>query len=210
MEAVARAPSTITDISVILRPYLSEAIPASAAPARKPRKKIEFETCRIHALSQKSPRSLRTDSCGCVHSHCDVRSRQNWSVGSSALKAEVHATSVGSVHRHRCALTGSLPAYSELVSWMSECRCVESGKVESTETLNCWRFQQRVRSERNFATDTYATTCNAYVALIPTWMQQQQRHFQRERGAPEMMTVPRASQRTTLIASCRDVNLALQ
>lgn len=63
-DAVARAPNTITAMSVTLRPYLSEAMPASAAPARKPRKKIEFVTCRIQALSQNRSRSLRTDSCG--------------------------------------------------------------------------------------------------------------------------------------------------
>ena len=64
VDDVARAPNTITAMSVTLRPYLSEAMPASAAPARKPRKKIEFVTCRIQALSQNRSRSLRTDSCG--------------------------------------------------------------------------------------------------------------------------------------------------
>lgn len=106
------------------RPTASEAMPQAAAPARKPRKKAELDRSRSQAVSQKRPKSLRTDSPGCVHTQASRGSAQKSSVGSRWAKAVAQATSCESLHSQRCSLMGSLPGAPRLWRSCRACCCL--------------------------------------------------------------------------------------
>lgn len=91
------------------RPTLSDMMPQAAAPMKKPEKKAELERSRSQEVSQKRPKSLRTDSRGCVQRQESGGRAQKASVGSSWENADVQAESRESTHSQRCSLMGSLP-----------------------------------------------------------------------------------------------------